>query len=66
MDERTEPLKTSDAQRRATQKYKKASVKRFTVDFYPADAELLAHLQKQANKQGYIKALLRADMEQRK
>lgn len=31
-----------------------------------SEPDLLAHLQKQANKQGYIKALLRADMEQRK
>ena len=27
------------------------------------DADILAHLEKQPNKQGYIKALIRADME---
>lgn len=52
----------SDAQKRALEKYK-AKVKRFTVDFPPTDAELWEHLNKQPNKQGYIKALIRADME---
>ena len=55
--------KTSAAQLRATQKYKKEKIKRITVDFYPAEAELWEHIQSQQNKQGYIKDLIRADME---
>lgn len=52
----------SEAQKKALEKYK-ANVKRFTVDFPPSDAELWEQLNKQPNKQGYIKALIRADME---
>lgn len=55
--------KTTDAQYRASQKYKKEKVKRITVEFSPKEAELLEHIQQQPNKQGYIKALIRADME---
>lgn len=51
----------SDAQKKALDKYK-SKVKRFTVDFPPSDEELWEHIQKQPNKQGYIKALIRADM----
>lgn len=51
----------SDAQKKALEKYK-ASVKRFTVDFPPSDAELWEHLQKQGKKQTYIKDLIRKDM----
>ena len=54
--------KMSEAQKKALAKYK-ANVKRLTTDFPPTDAELWEHIQKQPNKQGYIKALIRADME---
>lgn len=54
--------KTSDAQLRAVQKYKE-KVKRITIDFYPADAEMWEHIQNQPKKQTYIKGLIRADME---
>jgi len=55
----------SEAQKRAAKKYKekyKEKVNRITVDFYPADSELWDHIQKQDNKQGYIKSLIRADI----
>ena len=58
-----EQKKTTDAQYRASQKYKKEKVKRITVEFTPKEVELLEHVQQQPNKQGYIKALIRADME---
>jgi DNA polymerase II small subunit/DNA polymerase delta subunit B len=54
--------KTTEAQYRASQKYKKEKVKRITVDFSPVDSDLWEHIQNQPNKQGYIKALIRADM----
>ena len=52
----------SEAQKRAIEKYR-ANLKRFTVDFNQSDAELWEHLQNQQNKQGYIKDLIRKDME---
>ncbi len=55
--------KTSAAQLRAAQKYKKEKIKRITVDFSPAEAELWKHIQQQPKKQTYIKDLIRADME---
>jgi hypothetical protein len=57
--------KTSAAQLRAAQKYKREKVKRITVDFSPAEAELWDQVSKQPNKQGYIKGLIRADMERK-
>jgi hypothetical protein len=54
-------LMPSEAQKKALKNYR-AKVKRFTVDFSPSDAELYEHIQKQPNKQGYVKALIRADM----
>ena len=51
----------SDAQKKASKKYKE-KLKRITVDFYPADAELWEHIQNQPKKQTYIKDLIRADV----
>lgn len=51
----------SEAQRRAVQAYKQ-KVKRISVEFSPAEADLWEHIQSQPNKQGYIKSLIRADM----
>ena len=56
----------SDAQKRANERYRKESVKQFAVSFSPADSDAWEHLQKQPNKAGYIKALIRADMEKNK
>ena len=55
--------KTSAAQLRAAQKYKREKVKRIYVEFSPAEAELWEHIQNQPKKQTYIKDLIRADME---
>ena len=52
----------SEAQRKAIKKYKE-KVNRITVDFSPAEADLWEHIQSQPNKQGYIKSLIREDME---
>lgn len=54
--------KTTEAQYRASQKYKKNNVKRITVDFSPVDADLWEYIQTQPNKQGFIKALIRESM----
>ena len=61
MDEK----KTSAAQLRAAQKYKREKVKRITVDFSPAEQEMWQHIQSQPKKQTYIKDLIRKDMKGR-
>nr|DAM36523.1 MAG TPA: hypothetical protein [Caudoviricetes sp.] len=53
----------TDAQRRAQEAYRKRSVKQVAVRFYPAEDDLWAWLSAQENKAGYVKALIRADME---
>ena len=52
----------TEAQRKAVQKYKQ-KVKRITIDFSPAEADMWEHIQQQEKKQTYIKNLIRADME---
>jgi hypothetical protein len=53
--------KTSEAQLRAIKKYKE-KMKRITLDFSPAEADLWDHIQAQGKKQTYIKNLIREDM----
>ena len=55
----------TEAQRKAKNKYRDQG-KRMTVDFYPSEADLIEQIEKQPNKQGYIKNLIRADMERSK
>ena len=52
---------TSEAQLKAVKKYN-AKRQRLTLDFYPTESDLLEHINKQENKQGYIKDLIRKDM----
>lgn len=52
----------SEAQRKAIRKYKE-KVKKITIEFSPAEADILAHTNNQPKKQTYIKKLIRADME---
>lgn len=52
----------SEAQKKAKAKYKAEKVKKMLLEFYPTDADLLEHLDKQGKKQTYIKDLIRADM----
>ena len=54
----------SDAHKKADMKYKKDKTTLVGVRFYNAtEGELLSYLQSQPNKQGYIKQLIREDME---
>lgn len=55
----------TEAQRKAKNKYRDQG-KRMTIDFYPSEADLIKHIESQENKQGYIKSLIRADMEKGK
>ena len=58
--------KTSQAQIDAVKRYKQKNSKRFCMDFYPSDTDILDHLNKQPKKQTYIKELIRRDMEKSK
>ena len=56
-------MRASEAQARATAKYRAAKVKRFLLTFYPKDADLYEHLQRQPQKAEYLRNLIRQDME---
>lgn len=51
----------TEAQQKAKRKYL-AKGKRITIDFYPTEAALIEHIEKQPTKQTYIKDLIRADI----
>jgi hypothetical protein len=57
---------TSEAQKRATAKYRKNNTTTVSVCFMPGDADVLAWLKSQPNQAGYVKALIREDMERRR
>lgn len=54
----------TEAQKKAKKKYR-AKGKRMTIDFYPTETDMIAHIEKQPQKQTYIKNLIRADMEKK-
>ncbi len=51
----------TEAEKKAKKKYL-AKGKRMTIDFYPSEADLIEHIEKQEKKQTYIKNLIREDM----
>ena len=53
----------TEAQKRASVKYDKANMVQRVVRFSPHERDLLAHLDAQENRAGYIKRLIREDME---
>lgn len=58
-------MPASEAQKRANAKYRKNNVKQVITRFYPADADLYEFVKSQPDMSGYIKSLIRADMERR-
>lgn len=52
----------TEAQRKAKKAYK-AKIKRLFIELYPTDADILEHLQQQESTAGYIKQLIRKDMQ---
>ncbi|MEF2656073.1 MAG: hypothetical protein U0M72_06570 [Eggerthellaceae bacterium] len=58
-------MATSDAQKRASAKYHKEKLVQRVIRFSPNERDLLEQLDAQPNKAGYLKALIRADMEGR-
>jgi hypothetical protein len=51
----------TEAQKKAKKKYM-SKVKRLTIDFYPSESDLIKQIEKQPQKQTYIKNLIRADI----
>lgn len=53
----------TEAQKRASKKYHKEKLVQRVVRFSPNEKDILDHLDAQPNKAGYIKQLIREDME---
>lgn len=53
----------TDAQKRADRKYKAEKTKQLIVRFYPSEMALYNHVTGMESMQGYIKRLIREDME---
>lgn len=53
----------TESKRKADAKYKKEKTKMKGVRFFPADMDLLAYAEEKDNFSGYVKDLIRADME---
>ena len=51
----------TEARKRAKAKYNE-KVTKVTIEFYPSDDELLQKVNSQPSKQGYIKELIRKDL----
>lgn len=55
--------KTTTAQKAASERYDRENTVRVAIKLNKkTDADILEQLERQENKQGYIKALIRADM----
>ncbi len=53
----------TQAQLKATEKYRKQNIKSFTLKFFPADHDLYEYLQQQPKKAEYLRDLIRKDMQ---
>lgn len=53
----------TEAQKRANARYRKNNVRQIGLSFYPAEADLYEWAKSHDNVSGYLKALIRADME---
>lgn len=56
-------MPSTDAQKRASAKYNRDKTRVLQLRFYPSDMELLEFVRGHDNMQGYVKSLIRADME---
>jgi hypothetical protein len=53
----------TEAQKRAAERYKKAGTKRLLIEMYKTtDADIIAKLEAQSNRSGYVKQLIRDDI----
>jgi len=55
----------SEAQKRATAKCQKEKMKQLSIRFSPNEMDLFGHIKSQPNVAGYIKRLVREDMERK-
>lgn len=53
----------SEALKKAQAKYAKEKTKRQTLEFYPTELDVWEYLRSKPNKAGYIKDLIRKDMQ---
>ena len=53
---------TTEAQLKATEKYRKKSVKTFLLRFFPDDYDLYEYLQNKPKNAEYLRDLIRRDM----
>ena len=53
----------SEAQKKASAKYQKEKVKQVTIKFSPTDSDVYDYINSKTSKAGYIKELIRKDME---
>ncbi|MBY4797446.1 hypothetical protein K6V98_03625 [Collinsella sp. AGMB00827] len=53
----------TEAQRRADARYRKKHTTTVVIRLYPTDSDIAQWMENQPNKQGYLKALIRQDME---
>lgn len=56
-------MSATEAQKKASAKYQKEKVSKMLLCFYPAESELYEWVKSQGNASGYIKRLVREDME---
>lgn len=59
-------MPVSDAQKRASSKYDKEKMKRTTVVFSPNELDLYEYLSTKDSMSGYIKELIKRDMDEHK
>lgn len=57
-------MPVSEAQKRATARYRKRAIKTVAVTFSPKDYDMLDYLDSKGTRAGYIKDLIRRDMAQ--
>lgn len=57
---------SSEARIKANNKYKREKVYRLGLEFYPTDQDLIDKLKSVPSMQGYIKDLIRADINKTK
>lgn len=55
-----------ESQKRAMARYRKRALKTVAVTFSPKDYDMLDYLDSKGTRAGYIKELIRRDMEQNK
>ena len=52
----------TEARKRAKANYNSKILKKMLIEFYPSDEDLVKKLEEQPSKQGYIKELIRKDL----